>query len=91
MSVIAFPKREGRTSPQHEPRAVAVKVTRLDREAVRDMFNEARIRVLGNAWLSAATADDRPAERMYWDAYCAAKAKRSPAQVARIETARGLR
>lgn len=89
--ILPFRKPSARTSPQHEPCAVAVKVTRLDREAVRDMFNEARIRVLGNAWLSAATAGDRPAERMYWDAYCAANAKRSPAQVARIEMARGLR
>lgn len=91
MSVIAFPKRCGRTFPHPHPHHVAVNVTRIDREAVRDMFNEARIRVLGNAWLIAATAGDTQSERQFWDAYVDAKAKRSPAQVARIETARGLR
>ncbi|MGN2244911.1 hypothetical protein ACFWZU_15560 [Frateuria sp. GZRR33] len=91
MSVIAFPKRAARTSPQHEPACVEVNATAPDCEAVRDMFNEARIRVLGNAWLIAATAGDDKAERQFWDAYVEAKAKRSPALVARIETARGLR
>ena len=91
MSVISFPKRGGRTSPQHELACVEVNATVPDCEAVRDMFNEARIRVLGNAWLIASTAGDSIAERQFWDAYVAAKAKRSPAQVARIETARGLR
>lgn len=91
MSVISFPKRGGRTSPHVEPAGVAVNVTHIDCETVRDMFNEARIRVLGNAWLIAATAGDARAERHFWDAYTEAKAKRSPAQVARIETARGLR
>lgn len=89
--ILPFRKPSARTSPQHEPACMPVNVTRIDREAVRDMFNEARIRVLGNAWLIAATAGDDRAERQFWDAYVEAKAKRSPAQVARIETARGLR
>lgn len=89
--ILPFRQSSARTSPQHEPASVAVNVTRVDCEAVRDMFNEARIRVLGNAWLIAATAGDDKAERQFWDAYVEAKAKRSPAQVARIEAARGLR
>ena len=89
--ILPFRKPSARTSPQHEPACVAVNATVPDREAVRDMFNEARIRVLGNAWLIASTAGDSIAERRFWADYVAAKAKRSPAQVARIETARGLR
>lgn len=91
LSFFSGRKNRDRKAPDVEPARVGVNVMAAARESARDMFNEARIRVLGNAWLSAATADDRPAERMYWDAYCAANAKRSPAQVARIETARGLR
>ena len=91
MAVIPFPQKLARTSPQHELACVEVNATVPDCEAVRDMFNEARIRVLGNAWLIAATAGDDKAERQFWDAYVEAKAKRSPALVARIETARGLR
>lgn len=90
-TILPFRQPSARTSPQHDRKAVPVNVTAPDCEAVGDMFNEARIRVLGNAWLIAATAGDARAERQFWDAYTAAKAKRSPAQVARIETARGLR
>ena len=91
MNVIPFRKASARTSPQLESACVAVNVTAIDCEAVRDMFNEARIRVLGNAWLIASIAGDALAERKFWADYVAAKAKRSHAQVARIETARGLR
>lgn len=91
MSVLPFPKSIERTRPQSEGARVPVNVTRIDRESVREMFNEARIRVLGNAWLIASTAGDAKAERMFWDAYIEAKAKRSPELVARIETSRGLR
>jgi hypothetical protein len=90
-TILPFPKRRTRTSPQPDPARVAVNVTPIDRESVREMFNEARIRVLGNAWLIASTAGDSRAERQFWDAYIAAKAKRSPALVARLEMARGLR
>lgn len=90
-TILAFRKPSARTPPQLEPAGVAVNVTPIDRESIREMFNEARIRVLGNAWLIASTAGDARAERQFWDAYTEAKAKRSPALVARIETARGLR
>ena len=86
-TILPFRKPSARTSPQHEPACVAVNAT----ACARDLFVEARIRVTGNAWLGAATAGDRNAERMYWDAYVATKAQRSPAKVARIEMARGLR
>lgn len=91
MNVLPFRQSSARTSPHRDAKPVAVNVTPIDRESVREMFNEARIRVLGNAWLIAATAGDSRAERHFWNAYTEAKAKRSPELVARIETARGLR
>jgi hypothetical protein len=91
MSVISFPKRGGRTSPQHEPACVEVNATVPDCEAVRDMFNEARIRVLARLWRAHWVMGKDAEARRVWADYVAAKAKRSPAQVARIEMARGLR
>jgi hypothetical protein len=91
MSLIVFPKRGSCTSPQHEPASAHVNVTAIQRDAARDMFNEALIRVLGNAWKGAFVAHNPAAERMYWDAYTDAVKRRSEAQVARMERARGLR
>jgi hypothetical protein len=90
-TILAFPSRPGRTSPQREGKSVAVNVTAPDCEAVRDMFNEARIRVLASLWRTYwSLGHDAEAMRV-WRDYGAAKAKRSPELVARIENARGLR
>ena len=62
-TILSFRKPSARTSPQHEPCAVAVKVTRLDREAVRDMFKRARIRVLARIVTAATLADDMATAR----------------------------
>jgi hypothetical protein len=90
-SLFSLRKPKARTSPQHDRMAVSVNVTAIHRDAARDMFNEARIRVLGNAWKGAFVAHKPAAERMYWDAYTDAVKRRSEAQVARMERARGLR
>lgn len=90
-TILPFRKPSAHTFPQHEPACVAVNATAPDCEAVRDMFNEARIRVLGELWrVYWALGKDAEAKHV-WGKYVAAHAKRSPAQVARIEMARGLR
>lgn len=89
--ILPFRKPSARTSPQHEPACVEVNATAPDREAVRDMFNEARIRILARLWRAYWVMGNEADARRVWADYVAAKAKRSPAQVARIETARGLR
>ena len=89
MTVLAFPTPSARTTPHLDAKPVAVNVTSIHRDAARDMFNEARIRVLGNAWKGAFTAHNPAAERMYWDAYTDAVSRRSKAQVERMERARG--
>lgn len=91
MTILAFRKPSARTYPQHDRAAVPVNVTSIHRGTARDMFNEALIRVLGNAWRNAFVAHDRQAERMYWGAYGEAVRNRSPGQVARMERERGLR
>ena len=91
MSVIAFPNRSARTSPQLESACVGVNVTAPECEAVRDMFNEALIRVLERLWPVYWSQGMTAEAQAVWERYVAAKAKRSPALVARIETARGLR
>lgn len=90
-TILPFRKPCARISPQHDPSRVAVNVTAIQRELARDMFNEARIRVLGEAWKLATLADDRLAERDFWERYCEAVKRRSPAMVARLEAVKGLR
>jgi len=90
-TILPFRQPSARTSPQLDRKAVPVNVTGAGCEAVRDMFNEALIRVLGQLWPVYWSLGMNAEARAVWDRYVAAKAKRSPAQVARIETARGLR
>lgn len=86
-TVIPFPNRKGRTSPQRDTSPVAVNA----KPCGRDLFVEARIRVLGRAYVLAMLQDDRATAKRLWADYTRAQSQRSPAQVARIETARGLR
>ena len=74
MSVIAFPKRAARTSPQHEPACVEVNATVPDCEAVRDMFKSARIRVLSRIVIAATLADDMKVARRAQDELTAIQA-----------------
>lgn len=85
--ILPFRKPSARTSPQHEPACVAVNAT----ASGRDLFVEARIRVLGRAYVLAMLQDDRATAKRLWADYTRAQSQRSPAQVTRIETARGLR
>jgi hypothetical protein len=57
-TILPFPKRRTRTSPQPDPARVAVNVTAPDCEAVRDMFKRARMRVLSRIVTAATLADD---------------------------------
>lgn len=58
---------------------------------MNDMFNEARIRVLGAACRIAKQKGDKAGERSLWEAYKAAHAKRSPERVAAMERRMGVR
>lgn len=63
MSVLPFPIRAARTSPQPDAKPVSVNVTGIQRELARDLFTRARIRVLSRIVTAATLADDMQAAR----------------------------
>lgn len=90
-TILPFPQRPAHTCPQPDAKPVPVNVTSIHRDLARDLFNEARIRVLGEAWKLATIAHDQAAECDFWERYSAAVSRRSAAQVDRMERERGLR